>query len=80
MTLRSVRAKINAGEEGYKVTAASAPAFLYEDPAKYDPEHVLSGFMRGYFLARVCGSLINPDDTNSFGSACKRYSRGQGLL
>ena len=56
MTLHSVRAKINAGEEGYEATAASAPAFLYEDPAKYDLEHILSSFMQGYFLVHVHGS------------------------
>ncbi|KAH9019021.1 hypothetical protein EDB85DRAFT_2154100 [Lactarius pseudohatsudake] len=47
-----VRTKVNGGVKGYKVTAHDAPAFLYEDPSKYNPDDVLSGFMRGYFLAR----------------------------
>ena len=49
----SVRAKIQAGDEDYQVTADDVPSFLYEDPEAYDPDDVLSGFMRGYFLARV---------------------------
>ena len=54
MTLPSVRAKIQAGEEEYQVTGADVPSFLYEDPEQYDPEDVLFSFMRGYFLACVC--------------------------
>lgn len=53
MTTSSVRAKINAGSEEFRVTGKRPPAFLYEDPGKYDRAHVLSGFMRGYFLTRV---------------------------
>ena len=29
--------------------------FLYEDPAKYDSDNVLQGFMQGYFL--ICVSV-----------------------
>jgi hypothetical protein len=53
MTVPSVRAKIQAGDEDYQITGDDVPAFLYEDPESYDPEDVLNGFMRGYFLARV---------------------------
>ena len=53
MTVPSVRAKIQAGEEDYQITADDVPSFLYEDPEAYDPDDVLSGFLRGYFLARV---------------------------
>lgn len=54
MTSPSVRAKIQDGIEEYQVIGGDMPSFLYEDPAKYDPEDVLAGFMRGFFLARVC--------------------------
>ncbi|KAI9433957.1 hypothetical protein H4582DRAFT_2081635 [Lactarius indigo] len=47
-----LRTKVNSGVKGYEVTAHDAPAFLYEDPDKYNPDDVLSGFMRGYFLTR----------------------------
>jgi hypothetical protein len=53
MTLSSVRAMVKAVEEGYEVMADDVPSFLFEDPLKFDPENVLSGFMRGYFLFRV---------------------------
>lgn len=33
--------------------ASYPPAFLYEDPAEYDPDDDLGGLMRGYFLVRV---------------------------
>ncbi|KAI9465094.1 hypothetical protein BJY52DRAFT_1221184 [Lactarius psammicola] len=39
------------------VTAHYPPAFLYEDPTKYNPDDVLQGFMRGYFLVRVHNTL-----------------------
>ena len=53
MTVPSVRAKIQAGDKDYQVTADDVPSFLYEDPEAYNPEDVLSGFLRGYFLACV---------------------------
>ena len=49
----SVREKVRDGVSEYKVTAGDVPSFLYEDPKKYDPENVLTGFMQGFFLARV---------------------------
>ncbi|KAH8989012.1 hypothetical protein EDB86DRAFT_2831772 [Lactarius hatsudake] len=52
-----VRTKVNGSVKGYKVTAHDAPAFLYEDPSKYNSDDVLARFMRGYFLAR-CLRLI----------------------
>ncbi|KAI9448491.1 hypothetical protein H4582DRAFT_2069002 [Lactarius indigo] len=42
-----------SGVKGYEVTAHDAPAFLYEDPDKYNPDNILSRFMRGYFLTRA---------------------------
>jgi len=55
MTLSSIREKVKNGvEEEYHVTVEDVPSFLYEDPLEYDPENVLSGFMRGYFLIRLC--------------------------
>lgn len=51
--MSSVRTKVRDGVEGYQVTAEDVPSFLYEDPLNYDPENVLAGFMRGYFLPRV---------------------------
>lgn len=56
MTMHSIRARVNAGDAKYRVTASYPPAFLYEDPDKYDPEDVLAGLMRGYFLVRVRNS------------------------
>lgn len=53
MTLPSVRAKVNAGSEEFLVTGDAAPAFLYENPDTFNPKTLLSGFLRGYFLARV---------------------------
>lgn len=53
MTSPSVRAKIQDGIEGYEVTGGDMPSFLYEDPARYDPEDVLVGFMQGFFLAHI---------------------------
>ena len=53
MTVSSVRAKINAGSDKFQVTGEDAPAFLYENPDKYNRKKILSGFMRGYFLTRV---------------------------
>ncbi|KAF8270156.1 hypothetical protein EI94DRAFT_1798386 [Lactarius quietus] len=38
-------AKINEGVDDYQVTGRDMPTFLYEDPEKYDPEDMLSGFM-----------------------------------
>ena len=54
VTVHSTRAKVNSGDHRYRVTAVQPPAFLYENPDDYDPENVLRGFMRGYFLVRVC--------------------------
>lgn len=54
LTSRSVRGKINDGLEEYQVTGGDMPSFLFQDPDKVDPENVLAGFMRGFFLARVC--------------------------
>ncbi len=55
MTLSSIQEKFKNGvEEEYHVMAEDVPLFLYEDLLKYDPENVLSGFMRGYFLIRIC--------------------------
>ena len=45
MTVPSVRAKIQAGDKDYQVTADDVPSFLYEDPEAYNPEDVLSGFL-----------------------------------
>ncbi|KAI9445703.1 hypothetical protein BJY52DRAFT_422297 [Lactarius psammicola] len=54
-----VRAKARDGlEEEYQVTAEDMPSFLYEDPLKYDPENVLSGFMRGPFLIRCLRAIF----------------------
>jgi hypothetical protein len=53
LTSSSVRAKIHEGLEEYQVTGGDMPSFLFEDPDKVDPENVLAGFMRGFFLARV---------------------------
>lgn len=54
MTSPSVRAKIQDRIEEYQVIGGDMPSFLYEDPDEYDPEDVLAGFMRGFFLAHVC--------------------------
>ncbi|KAF8271152.1 hypothetical protein EI94DRAFT_614436 [Lactarius quietus] len=59
----SVRAKVNSGIEGYRVTAADAPAFLYEDLAKYNPDEVMTGLMRGYFLARCLRAIFTGPKT-----------------
>ena len=59
-----VRAKVNAGSEEFKVIGTNPPAFLYEDPDKYDPKNALSRFMRGYFLMRVRRSGSTEASTN----------------
>ncbi|KAF8264671.1 hypothetical protein EI94DRAFT_1805484 [Lactarius quietus] len=51
-------AKINEGVDDYQVTGRDMPAFLYEDPGKYDPEDMLCGFMRGYFLAHCLRAIF----------------------
>ncbi|KAH9050804.1 hypothetical protein EDB87DRAFT_1755672 [Lactarius vividus] len=53
-----VETKIRNGLEGYEVTGGDPPAFLYEDPENYDPTNLLSGFMRGYFLARCLRAIF----------------------
>ncbi|KAN0135071.1 hypothetical protein V8E53_006962 [Lactarius tabidus] len=53
-----IRAKVNAGDDDYRVTAEGVPSFLYEDPLKYDPENVFSGLMRGRFLIRCLRSIL----------------------
>ncbi|KAN0140598.1 hypothetical protein V8E53_001807 [Lactarius tabidus] len=53
-----VRALLNAGDPAYSVTAENTPAFLYEDPTKYNPDNVLAGLMRGYFLIRCFRALF----------------------
>ncbi|KAH8984505.1 hypothetical protein EDB92DRAFT_1819043 [Lactarius akahatsu] len=53
-----LRTKVNGGVKGYKVTAHDTPAFLYEDPSKYNPDDILFGFMQGYFLARLVNTSI----------------------
>lgn len=52
------RAKINDPDNEYQVTAVHLPAFLYEDPDQYNPKKILMGFMRGYYLVRVCHSIL----------------------
>ncbi len=54
----SIRANINRGDEAYQITADLSPVFLYENPERYDPDDVLVGYMRGYFLVRVSSSSI----------------------
>jgi hypothetical protein len=56
MTPSSVRQMVNAGAEEYKITANHVPSFLYEDPLKFDPNNVFTGFMRGHFL--ICVSKM----------------------
>ena len=51
--MRSVRSLVNAGDSAYVITAEHTPAFMYEDPSRYDPDNALTGLMRGYFLIRV---------------------------
>ncbi|KAI9446932.1 hypothetical protein BJY52DRAFT_1420586 [Lactarius psammicola] len=53
-----IRELVNARDEQYKVTAHYPPAFLYEDPTKYNPDDVLQGFMRGYFLIWCCRTIF----------------------
>ncbi|KAF8261666.1 hypothetical protein EI94DRAFT_1705351 [Lactarius quietus] len=53
-----IRVKINEGVDDYQVTGRDMPTFLYEDPEKYDPEDMLSGFMRGYFLAHCLRAIF----------------------
>jgi hypothetical protein len=53
IAVRSVRGAVNSGDPSYEVTAQNPPAYLYEDPTKYDPALVLRGLMRGPFLVRV---------------------------
>ncbi|KAN0135028.1 hypothetical protein V8E53_007146, partial [Lactarius tabidus] len=54
----AVRAKIHEGLEEYQVTGGDMPSFLFEDPDKVDPENVLAGFMRGFFLARCLRAIF----------------------
>ena len=63
----SVRAKINAGSEEFRVTGTNPPAFLYEDPDKYEHSNALSGFLRGYFLGRVSCFIFHDTSANLFG-------------
>jgi hypothetical protein len=55
MTVFSIRVKINDGSEEFQITGRKVPAFLYEDLDVYDPDDILSGLMRGYFLIWVHG-------------------------
>ena len=57
---------MNAGDVRYRVTAIQPPAFLYENPDNYDPENVLQGFMRGYFLVRISNTFTTAAWTNIF--------------
>jgi hypothetical protein len=45
IAMHSMRALLNAGDPAYIVTAKNTPAFLYEDPTKYDPNNVFAGLM-----------------------------------
>ncbi|KAH8976904.1 hypothetical protein EDB86DRAFT_3093844 [Lactarius hatsudake] len=49
--------KINDVNNEYNVTADLLPAFLYEDPDYYNPDNLLEGLMRGYFLVRARFSI-----------------------
>ncbi|KAH9003266.1 hypothetical protein EDB83DRAFT_2324362 [Lactarius deliciosus] len=50
--------KINDVNNEYNVTADLLPAFLYEDPDYYNPDNLLEGFMRGYFLVRCFRTIF----------------------
>ena len=60
-----IRAKINTGHVNYRVTGGQSPAFLYEDPTKYRPFHIMDGFMQGYYLVQVCNPKILYDITDA---------------
>ncbi|KAH9015649.1 hypothetical protein EDB84DRAFT_1567627 [Lactarius hengduanensis] len=50
--------KINDVDEEYRVTAELMPAFLYDDPDFYNPDDLLEGLMRGYFLVRCFRAIF----------------------
>ncbi|KAH9018102.1 hypothetical protein EDB85DRAFT_2154730 [Lactarius pseudohatsudake] len=50
--------KIDDVNNEYNVTADLLPAFLYEDPDYYNPDNLLEGLMRGYFLVRCFRAIF----------------------
>jgi hypothetical protein len=75
LTLSSIRAKVNAGDNDYLVTAEDVPSFLYEDPLKYNPENVFTGLLRGRFLICICEMEHPCTDIDQFyNSVCVVYS------
>ena len=78
MTSPSVRGRIQDGEEDYQVTSGDMPSFLYDDPENYDPDDVLAGFMRGFFLARVHIHYLPQSERLTCSSAYVPYSKGHG--
>ncbi|KAI0259653.1 hypothetical protein BC834DRAFT_604979 [Gloeopeniophorella convolvens] len=53
-----MRAAINASSAVIAITGDEMPAFMYENPSAYNPDDVLFGFMRGYFLLRCFRSIF----------------------
>ncbi|KAF8258742.1 hypothetical protein EI94DRAFT_1707712 [Lactarius quietus] len=53
-----IRLLINAGDSEYNVTAVNTPAYLYEDPSKYNPHKIFRGLLRGPFLIRCFRALF----------------------
>ncbi|KAF8267703.1 hypothetical protein EI94DRAFT_1801346 [Lactarius quietus] len=47
-----IRLLIITGDSEYNVTAVNTPAYLYEDPSKYNPRKIFRGLLRGPFLIR----------------------------